>query len=98
MLDDEVCNRPPWLRHQRIGERRHRRAVESRTHRPEDVLAFWPSAEGPGLREVCRANRVVQLVDERRSRRSVSPTERAVALDAAIVHIEFLPGLDRLGR
>ena len=80
------------------SERRHRRAVEPRAHRPEDVLAGRPSAEGPGLREVCRAYRMLPVVHQGWSRRSVAATEVAVALYAAGVHVELLPELDRLFR
>ena len=34
---------------------------------PEEILAGRPSPEGPTLREVRRAYRIVQLVDERLS-------------------------------
>ena len=78
--------------------RRHRRAVEPGGHRPENVLAGRPSPEGPALREVRRAYRIVQLVDERLSRRSVAPTKRPVALHAAVLHVELLSQLDRLCR
>ena len=48
--DDEVGDRPSLLGRQRVEERRHRRAVEPRAHRPEDVLAGRASPEGPALR------------------------------------------------
>ena len=38
------------------------------------------------------------VVLQRRSRRSVAPAERAVALDAAVVRVELLPQLDGLFR
>src|SRR6202008_2210803 len=71
------------------------RAVEPRAHRPEDVLARRPPPEGPRLREIRRADWTVQLVRQGRRRWSVGPAERAVALAAAVVHVEFLPRLDR---
>ena len=96
--DDEVRDRPALLGLKGIGERRHRRAVEPRAHRPEDVLAGRASAEGPALREVRGAYRMAQVVLQGWSRRSVAPTERAVALDAASVHVELLAELDGLVR
>ena len=44
------------------------------------------------------AYRMVPVVHQGWSRRSVAPAERAVALDAAGVHVELLPELDRLLR
>ena len=96
--DDEVRDRPSLLGREAVGERRHRRAVEPRGHRPEDILAGRPSPEGPGLREVCRAYRLPEVVHQRWSRRSVAPTEVTVALQAAGLHVELLPELDRLLR
>ena len=96
--DDEVRDRPALLGREGFFVRRHGRAVEPRRHRPEDVLAGRPAPEGPALREVRRAYRKVQLVDERLSRRSVAPTKRPVALYAAVLHVELLPQLDRLCR
>ena len=81
-----------------VGERRHRRAVEPRAHRPEDILAGRSSPEGPALREVRRAYRMAPVVHQRWSRRSVAPTERAVALHAAGLLVELLPELDGLFR
>ena len=94
--DDEVGDRPSLLGREGVGERRHRRAVEPRAHRPEDVLAGRPSPEGPALREVRRAYRMAPVVLQGWRRRSVAPPERAVALDAAGLLVELLPELDRL--
>ena len=94
--DDEVCDRPSLLGREAVDERRHRGAVEPRAHCPEDILAGRPSPEGPALREVCRAYRLVQLVHQRWSRRSVAPTEVTVALQAAGLRVELLPELNRL--
>ena len=96
--DDVVRNRPSLLGREAVGERRHRRAVEPRGHRPEDILAGRPSPEGPALREVCRAYRLPEVVHQRWRRRSVAPTEVTVALQAAGLHVELLPELDRLLR
>ena len=96
--DDEVRDRPSLLGREAVGERRHRRAVEPRGHRPEDILAGRPSPEGPALREVCRAYRLPQVVRQRWSRRSVAPTEVTVALQAAGLRVELLPELNRLLR
>ena len=96
--DDEVGDRPSLLGRERVGERRHRRAVEPGAHRPEDVLAGRASAEGPALREVRRADRVAPVVLQRWRRRSVAAAERAVALDAAGLLVELLPELDGLLR
>ena len=96
--DDEVGDRPSLLGLEGVEERRHGRAVEPRAHRPEDVLAGRPSPEGPALREVRRAYRMAPVVLQGWSRRSVAPTERAVALDAAGLLVELLPELDRLLR
>ena len=82
--DDEVGDRPALLGLERIGERRHGRAVEPGAHRPEDVLAGRASPEGPALREVRRADRMSPVVRQGWRRRSVAPAERAVALDAAV--------------
>ena len=95
---DEVGDRPAFLGLEGIGERRHRRAVQPRAHRPEDVLAGRPAPEGPALREVCGADRIARVVFQRWRRRAVAPAERAVALDAAAVHVELLPELDGLIR
>ena len=96
--DDEVGDRPSLLGRQGVEERRHGRAVEPRAHRPEDVLAGRASPEGPTLREVRRAYRMAPVVHQGWSRRSVAPTERAVALDAAGLLVELLPELDGLLR
>ena len=96
--DDEVRDRPSLLGREGVEERRHGRAVEPRAHRPEDILAGRPSAEGPALREVRRAYRMAPVVLQRWSRRSVAATERAVALDAAGLLVELLPELDGLLR
>ena len=58
--DDEVCDRPSLLRREGVEERRHRRAVQPRAHRPEDILSGRASPEGPTLREVRRADRIAQ--------------------------------------
>src|SRR5262245_47029305 len=96
--DDEVSDRPSLLRGEAVGERRHRRAVEPSAHRPEDILARRPTPEGPALREIGRAYRMPELVHQRWRRRSVAPTEVAVALQAACLGVELLPELDRLLR
>jgi len=93
---DEVGDRPSLLGRQGFLERRHGRAVEPRAHRLENVLAGRASPEGPTLREVRRAYRVAEVVNQRWSRRSVAPTERAVALQAAVLLVELLPELDGL--
>ena len=96
--DDVVGDRPALLRRLRVDESRHRRAVEPRAHRPEDILAGRSSPERPALREVRRTDRMLEVVHQRSSRRSVAATERAVALDAAGLDVELLPELDRLIR
>ena len=96
--DDEVGDRPSLLGREAVGERRHRRAVEPRAHRPEDVLACRPAPEGPGVREVGRADRLAEVVRQRRRRRSVAQTEVAVALQAAGLLVQLLPELDGLCR
>ena len=95
---DVVGDRPALLGRQGFGERRHRRSVEPRGHRPENVLARRPSSEGPGLCEVCRADRLPQLVHQRWSRSAIAPTEVTVALDAAGVHVKLLPEINRRWR
>ena len=92
--DDEVRDRPSLLGREAVGERRHRRAVEPRGHRPEDILAGRSSPEGPALREVGRAYRLPQFVRQRWSRRSVAPTQVTVALYAAGLHVKLLSELD----
>ena len=92
--DDEVRDRPSLLGREAVGERRHRRAVEPRGHRPEDILAGRPSPEGPALREVGCAYRLPQFVRQRWSRRSVAPTEVTVALQAAGLRVKLLSELD----
>ena len=96
--DDEVGDRPSLLGRQRLEERRHRRPVQPRAHRPEDVLAGRPSPEGPALSEVRRAYGMAPVVLQRWRRGSVAPAEIAVALDAAAVDVELLPQLDGLVR
>ena len=91
---DEVRDRPSLLGLQGFDEPRHRRAVEARAHRPEDVLARRPSTERPALREVRRAYRLAPVVLQGRGRRPVAPAERAVALHAAGLLVELLPELD----
>ena len=91
---DEVRDRPSLFGREGIGERRHGRAVESRGHRPEDVLAGRPSPEGPALREVRRAYRMAPVVFQGWSGRSVAPTERTVTLYAAGLFVELLPKRD----
>ncbi len=54
--DDVVGDRPALLGRLGVDEPRHRRAVEPRAHRPEDILAGRASPEGPALREVRRAD------------------------------------------
>ena len=90
-----VRDRPSLLGRQGFGERRHRRSVEPRRHRPEDVLSGRTATESPALRKVCRANRLRQLVHQRWRRRSIAPAEIAVALHAAGVHVELLPEFNR---
>ena len=96
--DDEVGDRPSLLGLEGIEERRHGRAVEPRAHRPEDILAGRAAPEGPTLREVRRAYRMAPVVLQGWSRRSVAPTERAVALYAAGLLVELLSELDGLFR
>ena len=96
--DDVVRNRPSLLGREAVDERRHRRAVEPRGHRPEEILAGRPSPECPALREVCRAYRLPQVVRQRWSRGSVAATEVTVALQAADLGVELLPELNRLLR
>ena len=96
--DDEVGDRPSLLGRERVEERRHRRAVEPRAHRPEDVLAGRPAAERPALRQVRRADRMAPVVLQGWRRRSVAPAERAVAPCAAGLFVELLAELDRLVR
>src|SRR5262245_19195230 len=92
--DDVVRNRPSLLRGQRVSERRHRRAVEPRAHRPEDIFAGRSSPECPTLREIRRAYRPHEVVCQRWSRRAVAPTEVTVALYAAGFHVKLLSELD----
>src|SRR5207237_4566149 len=87
---DEVCDRPSLLVLQGVEKRRHRRAVEPCAHRPEDVLARRPSAEGPALREVRRTYGIAPVVYQGRSRRSITSPERAVALYATVLLVELL--------
>ena len=96
--DDVVGDRPSLLGREAVDEGRHRRAVEPRAHRPEDVLAGRPAAEGPALGEIGSANRMVEIVLQRRRRRSVSASERPVAAGAPGVLVQLLPLRDGLGR
>ena len=99
--DDEVCDRPSLLGREGVEERRHRRAIQARAHRPEDILAGRASPEGPTLREVRRAYRIAPVVHQGWSRRSVAPTDRPVTLHAAVLLVELLPerdGFVRAGR
>ena len=89
--DDIVRYRPSLLGREAVGERRHRRAVHPRGHRPEDVFARRPSPEGPALREVCRAYRLTQIVGQRWRRGPVSAAQVTVALQAAGLRVELFP-------
>ncbi len=95
---DEVCDRPSLLGLEGVEERRHGRPVQPRAHRPEDILAGRTSPEGPALRQVSRADWIAPVVHQGRRRRSVAPTDRAVALDAAVFLVELLSELDGLVR
>ena len=77
---DEVGDGPQLFGLQRIHKRWHRRAVQPRAHRPEDVLTGRSAPERPALCEVRRAYRVAPVVLQRRRRRSVTSPERAVTL------------------
>ena len=96
--DDEVSDSPSLLGRERIGKRRHGRAVEPGAHRPEDVLASRAAAERPVLRQVCRADGMVPVVFQSWSRRTIATTEGAVTLDAAGVHEKLLASLNRFLR
>ena len=93
---DVVGERPAVGLGHRVEERRHRRAVEAGAEGAEDVLALRPAAEGPAPRQIGSADRVVEVVLERRGRRALAAPGLAVAADAAERAVELLALGDRL--
>jgi hypothetical protein len=66
----------------RVGERRHRRAVEPRAKTHVDVAHRRSAGEEPALRQVGRADRVIPVVGQRRRRVAIAAPGIAVALEA----------------
>ena len=79
-----------------VVERRHRRPVEAGAEGAEDVLARRAAAEGPAPGEVGGAQRVAEVVLQRRRRGPVAAPRLAVAAHAAERAVELLALLDRL--